>query len=354
MPCPKLTKRACPLSIAVIPAPHLPYLPHLAHRPLRFSPPHPTRSARPPHSLASTHSPCPPPRSLSPPLPAVYSTSPDLAPSPGFARVGGGAASSAPESKYAQEDSSSDEDEDEEDDFDDGEMLPVRTRKKIDPANRRNSVSAACIDPAALAAFDLAAHKGPAKSPEESARIARFVKKSILFKALDDEQVQVIVDSMKPMTFANGEDLIEQGDEGDHFYILDKGTCDCFVTPKGEDERKCVKKYVESDYFGDLALMYNAPRAATVTASSAVTVWALEQSVFKNVIVSTTVSKRSMYGDWLRTVPILATLEQAEVDKAADALNEERFEDGDCIIRQDTSGDKFYIVKTVRVMGVGG
>ena len=129
----------------------------------------------------------------------------------------------------------------------------------------------------------------------------------ILFSALDDEQVQVVVDAMKPIQFKQGDDIILQGDEGDLFYILDEGTCDVYVN-KGEEgkEGEKVTDYKSSDYFGDLALMYNAPRAATVKASSAtVKTWALERDIFKTVLVGTTIEKRAKYGEWLMSVPIL-------------------------------------------------
>ena len=56
--------------------------------------------------------------------------------------------------------------------------------------------------------------------------------------------------------------LCFKGDEGDFFYSLEKGTCDVFI--ESEDNRKKVAVITEGGTFGELALIHNQPRAATV------------------------------------------------------------------------------------------
>jgi CRP-like cAMP-binding protein len=64
----------------------------------------------------------------------------------------------------------------------------------------------------------------------------------------------------------------------------------------------------EGDTFGELALMYDAPRAATVIAASNVVTWALDQTTFKKTLKDSTIKKRSMLQDFLKDVPILKLL----------------------------------------------
>ena len=61
------------------------------------------------------------------------------------------------------------------------------------------------------------------------------------------------------MSFAKGDFIIKQGDKGDNFYILDEGECDISVEGKGS-----VMTATKGIAFGELALLHNAPRAATV------------------------------------------------------------------------------------------
>lgn len=136
------------------------------------------------------------------------------------------------------------------------------------------------------------------KSEEQIARIMSSIKNNFLFVSLDDEQKKIIVNTMKEMSFAVGDSIIKQGDTGDFFYVLDSGTCECFVR-KEAAEPLLVKTYDHGESFGELALMYNCPRAATVIAKTAVVVWAMERLVFRRVLMETTASKRSLYESFL-------------------------------------------------------
>lgn len=55
-----------------------------------------------------------------------------------------------------------------------------------------------------------------------------------------------------------------QNEEGDDFYVVEEGVLQCFVLFPGEDTEAEVRTpYVRGESFGELALMYNNPRAAT-------------------------------------------------------------------------------------------
>jgi cAMP-dependent protein kinase regulator len=74
--------------------------------------------------------------------------------------------------------------------------------------------------------------------------------------------------AMDTVKFKPGQKIIRQGDKGDKFYVLESGTCDISVNGKGS-----VMKASRGVAFGELALMFNQPRAATVTAESDVVAW---------------------------------------------------------------------------------
>ena len=59
----------------------------------------------------------------------------------------------------------------------------------------------------------------------------------------------------------------------DYFYIIESGQYDCFTNVNGEATK--VHEYIEKGSFGELALMYNQPRAATVTAKTSGQLWQL-------------------------------------------------------------------------------
>ena len=68
--------------------------------------------------------------------------------------------------------------------------------------------------------------------------------------------------------------MIRQGDVGDRFYVVDAGSFE--VVRDGE----VLATANEGDYFGEIALLQDVPRTATVRATSDSAVWALDQEEF--------------------------------------------------------------------------
>lgn len=99
------------------------------------------------------------------------------------------------------------------------------------------------------------------KTEDQIRRIQVGVETSFLFKNLDESQRKEAVDAMFEKAVKSGEDIIKQGALGDYFYIVDTGTFDVFVA-KGSNPPVKVVSYTAGASFGELALMYNAPRYA--------------------------------------------------------------------------------------------
>jgi cAMP-dependent protein kinase regulator len=150
----------------------------------------------------------------------------------------------------------------------------------------------------------------------------------------------VIVDAMEPIEFSAGDKIIAQGDVGDNFYIVDTGHCEIFVEGVGK-----VMDVGPGGSFGELALMYDAPRAATVVADAATLTWAMDQVTFKKTIMDATMRKRARHEAFISAVPVFTSLNDYERLTIADALKAEQFEDGDTIIREGEEGGVFYIVE---------
>lgn len=248
------------------------------------------------------------------------------------------AAAPAPAAK-AEEDTDDDEDED-----DMGDMVEMAPKPR--PVGRRTSVSAESMDPNKMKA-QMANVTVIEKEPEVYENLMKVVGKSPLLRMLDADQKDKIVKAFSgPVMKNSGEDVITQGDIGDTFYLLESGEVDVYKKKPDAEEIK-VHTYKSGDAFGELALMYNAPRAATcrVPEGSQAKLWALDRVSFKVIVVAAAMIKRETYQGFLESVPILSTLNPGELQTLADSLAEEKYSDGTSICTQGEEGNYFYIIK---------
>lgn len=203
---------------------------------------------------------------------------------------------------------------------------------------RRVSVSAESMNPNAV--FNPADRVVHPKTEEQSERILTMVKNNFLFGNLDSEQLEEVILSMFEKQVTMDTNIITQGDNGDYFYVVESGTFDIFVN----DDK--VGSTGSGGSFGELALMYNAPRAATIKCTSESSVlWAMDRVTFRRILMNTTSKKRKMYEKFLSTIEILSCIEPYERCKIADGLDPETFEDGDDVITQGELGTKFYLIE---------
>ncbi|KAG0209833.1 hypothetical protein BGX28_009939 [Mortierella sp. GBA30] len=256
-------------------------------------------------------------------------------PSPKVGSAATPAASSPDHSMESESDSDSDDDESQEYPSELMSMPPAYMR------NRRTSVSAESMVPN---------HQNYVKTvipktDEQRRRIEVSISNNFLFKNLDEDQHEDVVNAMTEKRFKRGDNVIEQGAVGDFFYVVETGTLDVFVAKNGNPAEK-VFEYGPGGSFGELALMYNGPRAATVTATSDVVLWALDRVTFRRILMENTSKKRRMYEEFLETVPLLMSLEPYERHKIADALESVYFDDGQVVVQQGERGDNFFIIES--------
>lgn len=100
----------------------------------------------------------------------------------------------------------------------------------------------------------------------------------------------------------------------------------------------------EGGSFGELALIYGTPRAATVRAKSDVKLWGIDRDSYRRILMGSTIRKRKMYEEFLSRVSILESLDKWERLTVADSLETCSFEDGETIVKQGAAGDDFYII----------
>jgi len=165
-----------------------------------------------------------------------------------------------------------------------------------------------------------------------------------MFSALNPEELNIVLDAMQHVVKHHGENIIKEGDDGDNLYVVEKGTLDCTKIFHGKTEPTHLKEYHPGDAFGELALLYNCPRAATITAKTDAELWSLDRKTFNHIVKDAAAVKREKYEDFLSKVRILSNMEEYERSKLADALKEQWFETDEFVIREGEEGNSFYMI----------
>jgi putative ABC transport system ATP-binding protein len=117
---------------------------------------------------------------------------------------------------------------------------------------------------------------------QESAAICEFLRHCPPFADLTPRSLSEVADQMKAVLFAPGAVIIRQGDIGNEFYLLRKGAVE--VTQRHGDDQRLVATLQEGDFFGEVALLEDKPRNATVTAREETLCYTLSKKEFHEVL----------------------------------------------------------------------
>lgn len=117
---------------------------------------------------------------------------------------------------------------------------------------------------------------------------------------------------MKPETFKKDELLIEYGDQGSTYFILSKGNVMVIVYEKGTDPsdpllaQKIVFTKILSQGcgFGELALLYNDKRSASIMAMGDCETYTLDGITFKTIVIRASMERREKMSKFLNAIPI--------------------------------------------------
>jgi cAMP-dependent protein kinase regulator len=94
-----------------------------------------------------------------------------------------------------------------------------------------------------------------------------------------------------------------------------------------------LKNYESGEVFGELALLYNAPRAASISSKDESVLFSLDRDTFNHIVKNATIERRNRYDGFLKKIEILSTLNNYEREKICDCLTTEIFHKNDYVIK---------------------
>lgn len=172
---------------------------------------------------------------------------------------------------------------------------------------------------------------------------------NFIFASLTSKERRLLIDAMMIETVQAGTIIIQQGDIGDYFYVVEGGHVSFSVD--GNHVGACTR----GASFGELALLYNCPRAATCVANTDCHLWKVDQKTFRYMLANNTATQQKDINDVLRKVPFLSELDDRSLLKVSDALTTVQFPENERIINKGDVGEVFYIIRegTVKVHDIG-
>ncbi|OQS06135.1 Mitochondrial Carrier (MC) Family [Thraustotheca clavata] len=218
-------------------------------------------------------------------------------------------------------------------------------------------------------------HRPP---PEALKTIINALKRHSLFHTFSESELRSIAAKFRRQTYAKGQVVFYQGNEGDYFHVIDSGECDVYVdyamfrhqppsqASGGVNLRRNVSRTFHpstaskeqilvatngpGNAFGDSALMYNTPRRATVKAKNDVITYALDKESFTSIIAGHPIAQKSLSErkfllETISNHPLFADLNdqaQAAAVRQCFSLN---FPKGTTIIKQGDCGDYVYLIE---------
>jgi len=226
-------------------------------------------------------------------------------------------------------------DEDDDDDDDDGCIEEGQDMPVMKARGRRDQVMAPKVE-----IPDDYVPPSYEKSDQEMEFLKQVMVTNKLMKNLSPSDRTMLLSAFKACEFEQGVKIITQGDAGDNFYIVSSGECDISITNVGT-----VMKATSGLAFGELALLHNAPRAATVTALTKVSAWALDMLTFKSILMGKSKTDTKDYLGFLNSVELLNPVSESDKQTLVTSLKELEYPDGRSIICEGDEGNHFYIIR---------
>ncbi|XP_064388330.1 cGMP-dependent protein kinase 1-like [Halichondria panicea] len=178
------------------------------------------------------------------------------------------------------------------------------------------------------------------KDVQTRTMIERAIQSNDFLRKLDKLQIHEIIDCMFSQEFKEGQFVCREGAVGTEMYVIASGKVE--VTKNGNLMGPGM-------LFGELAILYNCTRTATVKADTTTKVWTMDRNSFQTIMRNTGMVRQNEYLAFLRSIPHFANLNEKELSGLAHILQEDYYPANEYILRQGATGDTFFIINGGKV-----
>lgn len=189
------------------------------------------------------------------------------------------------------------------------------------------------------------------KTQQQEEFLNEALGNKFIFASLSPEERRKLIFAMQKETVKLGEAIIRQGDtKSDYFYIVNEGEVEFIAN------NVMVGSTSRGGSFGELALLYQSPRAATcMAASETVELYKVDQYTFRHLLARHAKEEEEEVCQVLASIPLFESFSQSCRSRLADALTVVKFKENERIVTKGDVGKVFYIIQrgSVKVHDIG-
>lgn len=137
-----------------------------------------------------------------------------------------------------------------------------------------------------------------------------------------------------------GQFIFKQGDNASSYFIVDHGSLTIIIN---NEEKKIIK---EGEAFGELALLFNSNRSASVKALENCGLWGIDRNTFRKAVEEMSSKQCKENRKFLENVNFFQNLTNEQKDSIASVLSTQKFKKGEFIVAEGDPASSFYVIKS--------
>jgi cGMP-dependent protein kinase len=182
------------------------------------------------------------------------------------------------------------------------------------------------------------------KTQSDIKLIKSSLSRHFIFSSLSDKQREMIIDEMKLFAIDANEIIFLQNSKGNAYYIVASGRLEVIVNEKR------VNVIREGDSFGELALLHDTPRSATIRTVMNTAVWVLDRQTFRKILQELNVQNYKENRSFIDSVPQFQILSEGQKELLVSCFTMLKYSPNQKIVSEGDPGDLFYVIKEGNVL----
>lgn len=177
------------------------------------------------------------------------------------------------------------------------------------------------------------------KSKADISFINAALTKHFIFNSLTEEQRESVINHMKYYILEPREVVFEQNSVGSTFFVVANGKLEVII-----DEKR-VNVLRPQDSFGELALIHDTPRSATIKTIENSSLWGVDRKTFRNTLEQINALNYAENRGLIESIPVFKILNNSQIESLIASISTNMYSPGQVIVNEGETGDLLFIIK---------